>query len=385
MATKNKGELSEFYTFVYILGNGIVPLVDGKLQFLGRQLDFKAVYRKEETIDSCGCKSDVSNEYRLDSDKDFVLVKKFGERIGQVPKSVLRERAAELLRLAQSDEEVHDDNDVIRQLKEILVTDNLSAKSADKSDFTGDVTTAGVPGVQRLGFSVKSNLGSNSTLINANKENSAFRYEILKDGRSLTEDEISELLSFNASSSTTSLVMKAGYSLCFIEARGSALDYNLRLMDSLGPEIIAAMLVERFFCKHASDPISTVIGRICCDERSKFYPAISRLGTTPQEREAVLSFKIKNILLGFTTGATVSNKWDGQDEANGGFIVVKKDGAVVCLELFTRNAIGQYLIDWCFFDNPSRSRHGHNRVLIENGRAFIDLQLLVRFKTSLSR
>lgn len=381
MSSKNKGELSELYTLIYILGNGVVPLVDGKLRLLGRELEFKAVYRKEGTIQAAGVKTEVSNQYILDADKDLIFINYLGNRVGQIPKSLLQQKASETLRLVQDNGTVEDDNPTIVALLNLLKTNSPSAKASDKSDFSGDVTTPGIPGIQHLGFSVKSNLGSASTLINANKESSAFRFQLTKDGRTPSQEEIDAL---NTAKNPTKQAIVEGYSFCFVRTLGKPLNYNLRLMDSLGPEIIASLLVERYYGKNASLPITELIGRICQSVRCREYPVIAGFGDTADERRAVLEFKIRNILLGFATGATVGIRWDGRDDANGGFIVVKKSGEVVCLELFTREAIGRYLLDWTFFDDPSRKRHGHNRVLLSEGRAYIDLQLQVRFKQSSS-
>lgn len=379
MASKNKGEVSELYTLIYILGNGVVPLVDGRLRCLGRELKFKAVYRKEGAVRTAGVKTEVSNQYVLDADKDLIFINYLGNRVGQVSKALLRQKASETLRLVQDNGAVDDNNPLILAILKLLHTQALSAKASDKSDFSGDVTTQDVPGVQHLGFSIKSNLGSASTLINANKESSAFRFELIKEGKSPTEEEAKDL---NASPNALKKAIAQGWSLKFVKACGKALNYNLRLMDSLGPEIIASLLLERYYGKTASLPITDLIARISEDSRCKLYPAVASFGETPEERKAVLEFKVRNILLGFATGATVGIRWDGRDDANGGFIVVKKNGEIVCLELFTREAVGRYLLDWTFFEEPSRKRHGHNKVLLEDGRGYIDLQLQVRFRQS---
>lgn len=41
------------------------------------------------------------------------------------------------------------------------------------------------------------------------------------------------------------------------------------------------------------------------------------------------AYKIKQFLLAFALGMTVSSPWDGCFNANGGYIVVKKDGDVI--------------------------------------------------------
>lgn len=379
MATKNKGELSELYAFVYALGNSRLPLANEKLHVLGRHIEFRKLYRKEDEQKINDYKVDLNNEYDL-NEKDIVDIKYRGKVIGTVARSEFKDSATKLLALIQDNHEIDDDNETIITVKERLHTKNMSAKSADKSDFSGEIVSPDVPGTQHLGFSVKSNLGSAPTLINSNGKSSAFRYEVLKNGRSLTESDFQTLNQFNSAKNTTKKLLEEGYELRFSNVRGVALNYNLRLIDSAAPELIASLLVERFCGKNNSDTLSTVIDRICEDDIVTKYPAVQKLGSNMQERLAMLSFKTKAVLLGFATGATVGKVWDGRDEANGGFIVVKNDGEVVCLELFNRNAIGEYLLNWTYFENPSRARHGHDQLYLEDGKVYVDLQFQVRFK-----
>lgn len=130
MATKNKGEVSEFYAFVSILGNKVVELVDGSLHLLGDQVHFLKVFRKE----------DAEVSYELTDDGKLCITKNGSTDI--VDRQLVRNYANQLLNLIQSSDESIDESDPkIGQLKNLLLTDRLSAKSSDKSDFTGVVTS----------------------------------------------------------------------------------------------------------------------------------------------------------------------------------------------------------------------------------------------------
>lgn len=52
---------------------------------------------------------------------------------------------------------------------------------------------------------------------------------------------------------------------------------------------------------------------------------------------------LKQFLLAFALGMTVSSPWHGEFNANGGYIVVKKDGDVICYHFFDRNDLEGYL------------------------------------------
>ena len=384
--TRNRGEISEFYSFVYIIGNRCVPVVDGDLRPLGNKIEFLRLLRKESNY--LDTKIELENEYDLGTDENIVRItvpSSTGKDVEKhtIPRSLIKERADQLRELiVNSTSPIAENNSLLTDLLEILQTTHLSAKSADKSDFSGIVAADETPGQHRLGFSVKSQMGSPSSLINPNGMGSAFKFRVVRDGEPVTDpEEIERLCSLEEEDKKLiKRLFDDGYDFVFDSPRGEALAFNLRLMDSQGPEIIAALLIERFRIKNASTPIVDLMERLCSDEVAGRYPFMDSMGSNPDERRTMLSYKMKNILLGFTTGATVSTKWDGIDKANGGFIVVKKDGQVVCLELFTRNAIGRYLLTKTYFDNPSKARHGHGVLYTDEKSLCLDFQLQVRFK-----
>lgn len=376
MATKNKGEVSEFYAFVSILGNRVVELVDGSLHLLGDQVHFLKVFRKE----------DVEISYELTDDGKLCITKNGSTDI--VDRQLVRNYANQLLNLIQSsDESIDESNPKIGQLKNLLLTDRLSAKSSDKSDFTGVVTSPHQPHTHTLGFSVKSHLGAPPTLVNANKDNSLFLFEIVAaDGRRLTEQDrltLSEIKTQIEEKRNIrpriALLRKHGYVLKFSRT-SSALDYTLRIIDSRFPEILAELLLEHYssLSGRKQRTLSDLVD-ICCSHYRN-TACFSGLGDTEREIRMSVQYKMQNFLLAFSTGATVSKKWDGKDLANGGFIVVLQDGRVVCLELFTRNSIGQYLLENTVFDTPSTKRHDGGRLDLSGDTPMFGLQLQVRFK-----
>ena len=378
--TKNKGEVSEFYAFVHVLQCGQIPLVDGKLkQIGGKTLDFYWVFRKEEKDKVT--KKETFNEYDLKADPNRIKVVKSGQVIGYVDKTILGGLDSKLLKLIQTTKgKIEDAHPILTDLKTKLYTKNLSAKASDKSDFSGAVLSQDIPVIQRLGFSVKSHLGSEPTLINASEENSAFRFEVLRNGKEFSSQEVKELVSLSMDEASKE-IRQGNVELKFSRALGANLDYNLRLIDTFGPELVASLLCESFTQEiPLSTNLAKIIDMICENDRASKYPVIQGLGATKKDRVSMLSFKLKSILLAFATGATVSTKWDGKDDATGGFLVVTKEGKVVCLELFTRNAIGDYLLDWTRFERPSRTRHHYGMFVEGNGKVYFDLQLQVRFK-----
>ena len=48
--------------------------------------------------------------------------------------------------------------------------------------------------------------------------------------------------------------------------------------------------------------------------------------------------------------------WDGLDEANGGYIIVKADGEILAYHIYNRNFFEQYLLDNTYLERASTSR-----------------------------
>ena len=67
------------------------------------------------------------------------------------------------------------------------------------------------------------------------------------------------------------------------------------------------------------------------------------------EDEGLISHKVKDLLVASALGMEPNTQWDGLEDANGGYIVVKDDGEVVFNEINTMpgfTAISMYPMLW---------------------------------------
>ena len=363
--TKNKGEASEFYAFVYILGNQLVPVVDGTLTATNQSVQFNSLKRADE-------------DYIFQTE-DRIKVLARGDTF-YISRKDCKKYAADLLHLLFAQDKIQEDDPTVQKLFNLLRTEKISAKSQDKMDFSAEVCEPQSPLSRYLGFSVKSYIGNDPTVINANRNNSSVRFVILKNGETPTKEEMSPFLNLDEKrlgpKELFSKLLSEGFTLKYSSCGGEALEYNLRLIDSSLPEILAQLLVARYVDYETKESFASLVKKVA--EKPEI-PEIAELGDSVSRRENSLTFKLQNFLFAFSTGATVSRFWDGQEQATGGIIIVTKNGRVQCLELTTRNAIGQYLMNFSYFDNPSTSRHGYGRVFAEpDGKYYVDMQLQVR-------
>ena len=97
--------------------------------------------------------------------------------------------------------------------------------------------------------------------------------------------------------------------------------------------------------------------------------------------ENIYGIKFKSLLVNVALGMTPAKEWDGKFEANGGYLVVKNDGDIVCYHFYDRNQLEDYLVKNTTFDNPSRSRYHYGAIYRgKDGKAYLKLCLQIRFK-----
>lgn len=91
-------------------------------------------------------------------------------------------------------------------------------------------------------------------------------------------------------------------------------------------------------------------------------------------------YKFKKFLCAVALGMTPAKKWNGRDDATGGYVVVRDDGKVLAFHIYNRDMFEDYLLDSTRFETASTSRHNFGCVYEEDGEYFINLNLQIRFK-----
>lgn len=146
---------------------------------------------------------------------------------------------------------------------------------------------------------------------------------------------------------------------------------NLLFLDSCMPEFIADCL-EYSNMPDASISVKDVVEKVA--EQNPFN----------YTGRNVLSFyehKMKVLLLDAALGMTPSKEWAGKYDANGGYLVVRKDGEIVCYHFYDRNDVEDYLYANTRFERASRGRYGFGKLYRgDDEGVYIKLNLQIRFK-----
>lgn len=146
---------------------------------------------------------------------------------------------------------------------------------------------------------------------------------------------------------------------------------NLLFLDCCMPQFIADCL------KEDSKPGSTSSIKDCVAEVAKQNP----FGFCGTNIEAFYAHKMKVLLLDAALGMTPAKEWTGIYDANGGYLVVRKDGEIVCYHFYNRNDVEDYLYNNTRFERASRDRYHFGNVYRgSDGNSYVKLNLQIRFK-----
>ena len=355
----NKGEWSEIYVFLRLLEAGKLYAADADLNKM-----YDVFYN---IINILRTENIGLLEFRVNQNDGNVLVfnTETSEELICLPFDDFKRVADYLYHEIVSAETSSFESDNTERFLNRIGVNSLKAKSSDKADIRiriHDINT-GYESVQ--GFSIKSRLGSASTLVNAGKTTN-FIYEVignpsddLIEGFDNCSSKFKDKMAFLASN---------GCELKYIGMENNIFENNLRLIDGDLPEICAYMLVAYF-----STGINTVARSL------DFIISANPMGYDLSKGHPFYQYKFKKLLTESALGMLPSKAWDGTADATGGYIIVREDGEVLCYHLFNRNEFENYLVKNTKFETASTTRHQFGSIYKENGRYYLKLNLQIRF------
>ncbi len=239
---------------------------------------------------------------------------------------------------------------------------SLKEPHSDKGDISLVAHNSRIGQDTKMSFSIKSQLGSPSTLLNASGATN-FRFTLSSD---LPSAEIASLNELGVKELVKSLV-EQGCELNFAEVRSKQFATNLIMIDSAMPKLIAALLISYYSGLGTSlIDLASVI--------SKADPLSIGAGA-----DNVYAHKIKTFLADVALGMTPSKPWNGDYDATGGYIIVKPNGELVCFHAYNREAFRDYLLNTTRLETGSTTRHKFGFLFRIDDQVFIDLNFQVRF------
>ncbi|MCK5782328.1 MAG: HpaII family restriction endonuclease [Flavobacteriales bacterium] len=355
MLKGNKGEWSEIYTLLKLLGDKKVYVGDKDLNKIPNLLyPIIKILRDEKN---------GSIEYSVN---DEIKIIQGDKELLSISIDDFKDKAKFLLSEIKENSKTFEVPEIEKFLSQIKCS-SLKAKSSVKTDIRiviHDLKTNMHP---VLGFSIKSQLGSPSTLLNAGKTTN-FIYKI---SGLITDSQVENINSINGTGKIKERLIAIENNNCKIQFNNLEKDIfknNLVLIDSLLPKLIAEIIKEFYSSKKSK--IIDLTNEVAYNNPLNF-------DITHEHK--YYEYKLKKFLTEVAVGMMPATVWTGVYDATGGYLVVKEDGDILAYHLYNRNEFEDYLFHNTKLDTASSSRHSFGKIYKENGEFYIKLNLQIRF------
>ncbi|MBN2824571.1 MAG: HpaII family restriction endonuclease [Campylobacterales bacterium] len=346
----NKGEWSELYTFLYLLLNPNLAIVDEHLKVVDNSL-FQVV----EIVSK-------DKSYKIDK-KRVIKINSDGKQ-NEYNLTYLSHNNKLLLQKIQTHTKVRGSFE-IDEIKP-LVDDFFDGKkpkgsSRTKGDLNATLFDRKLHRSVNLSYNIKSNLGRPATLLNASSHTN-FIYEV-----SNIDDKIME--QNNAIEGRKKLLQRYqfltrhGAKIAFYQVESQAFDYNLKMIDSNLDKLLAQMLLLSY------------------QENQKDILKLLEMMHKSQDEYIIATKKTQDFANAVTFGMRASQKWSGVNEVKGGILLVMHSGKVYLLDLiYFKEMVNRYLINNIKLESPSSRRYKMFEIYKDDGKYYFKLNLQIRFK-----
>jgi len=256
--------------------------------------------------------------------------------------------------------------ELIDFLKTINITE-VKAKSTLKNDITIQFEDPKTFISPTLGFSIKSQLGRPSTLLNASGA-TKFVYTI---SRNLSELQISQLENQKLFSEKFRLLEEFGVDIKYEDVLNPKFKINLQSIDYNFPKILSDIVLLHY--KNDDSKKNQII---------HFAEEITSRNEFKYDLELnseIYQMIIKRFLVEYALGMKADEIWKRDFQADGGYLVIREDGEVVCYHFYFIKQFENYLFKNTKLETPSKRRYKMTEIYEENGQQKFTLTLQVRF------
>lgn len=343
----NKGEWSELYVLVKLLADGKLFQSDINLNIDEDNVyDVIKAYKGENDYD---LEFDRENDvivYKIKNGGKYQVSRKTIEEFKQITNVLFLgiKKGKGLSFSIPSVEPILNDFEVQR----------IKASAGTKADIKLRIYDHRLARETDLGFSIKSLLGSNSTLFNTGPGNN-FIFEV-------SDIDYIDVNNFNKTTYAPSGKMsKLTYRINRIEELGGKFEFsgiqseqlwrNLKMVDGDLPSILGWALYYRWLTSKSS--LLEVTSLLEENDPLNFYNG-------KESQQKLYEYKIKKFLVESAMGMTSEKPWLGEYDSFGGVIIAKNDGDLVCFHIYDFNLFRNYLLNNTVFEQPSTGEDQDN-------------------------
>ncbi len=374
----NKGEWSEPYVVLRLLA-------DGKLHQADK--DLKPILTDFATILELS-RSDVAA--RIEDDGRVLFIRSEGKDAAptvQVKQKDLKRQAQRLFKAISAIEGTSgafvlpQEVEALKALGFTKLTNPPPVKrKTQKRDLALKISGSHT-GVATLGFSVKSEIGSPPTLLNASEPtNIIYRVKGLTAKQA---EAINAIAGSRKIMDRCRAIKEAATSIEFEEYHSAVFADNLEIVDAALPKMIADLVKVHYFDQILLPRETKRSGSL--READRLDAAVTLLSKSvaysSKKRKDFCEIKIKRFLRACALGLMPSEEWNGNEDASGGYIIVLPDGQLVALYGYNTNIFEKYLYESTIFERASTTRHKYLTLFKDehSDDYFIKLNLQIRF------
>ena len=358
----NKGEWSEIYALIKLLRDGRIYAANENLERVSDVQYLPIIKIRREEIPG-----EVYDYHTADSREASVKIYHNGEFIKAIALSEFEVQTALLYRdlstARTGNLKLGEIEGLSSFLNNLFVT-KIKADNTQKADIIMEFLDINTGFRPIAGFSIKSQMGSASTLMNASSATN-FIYKI----NGIDDDVMNAV---NAINSKTKIIDRMAYlqnhgaEFSFCEVSNPVFADNLEMIDSRMAEIMSHVMLYRY--RDNVKSTVDIIEKLCNDNPLRY------------RNNQIYRYKYKKLMCAVALGMLPATVWDGLDEANGGYVIVKNNGDILAYYLYNRNYFEEYLLKTTFLEAPSTTRHHYASVYKQGDAYFINLNLQIRFK-----
>ena len=356
----NKGEWTEAYVFLRLLGDGRIYGASAQLVKVDKTyIDIINVIRDEP---NCYMKFERFMEERLSlvkaTDRDDGVIKiitapELSEKAAFLYKQIMSLRAGQKKTISVPEIQLF-----LEELKFKNPKANLSDSAKEQYGSKTDIIITSQNSLDNSrtteGFSIKSHMGSNPTLFNMS-QTSGFKYLI-------PGCKIEDMHRINALDSIKTMIsaIQERFSLRYLGCRNDIFEQNIGIVDSRMDEILNEALL--LFYGYRGDEVASNMESICVH-------LAQRNPLNVKNPNVFYIAKIKDLLFASFAGLTASSPWNGRKKLTGGYIDVSTDGDLLYYRAISDDIFSSYLFQNTKFEVPDR---GVNKALaLKRANVFI--------------
>jgi len=349
----NVGEWSELYVLGYLLSEGGAFAADAQ------QSAIENVFYEVLNVQLANKDSTV---VRYEIENDLVYIRHASGKIKTLPRAEIKSALNRLFEDLSEDANsktftIESGNYLANLLDREFVSAGSQMRTYDMELVLKDPDNSVVR--PKVGFSIKSQLGSPSTLLNASgATNFTFRIDGTNSKALLSELNLPQ----GSVIANLEQIFKAGYELELEHIDNSTFESNLTRIDSVMPENLAKLLLT--FYRTGNSKLANVAD-------------IAFPKEDPSSEQKI--YKTKQLLGSIAMGMRPSTAWDGDSSKFKGMIVVKAKGDVVVYYVLNLPDFQEFLFHSVRFERGSTSRHKYGQIYTQNGENYIKLNLQIRF------